>query len=142
MKMKNVILMIALVTGVYGQCSAQKSNKIMITVEQINSTKGTIKVAIFNSENDFLEKPFVSKSRQASTGEMEFVFSGLADGEYSVSIYHDENDNGELDTNFMGIPDEPYGISLEGRNMFGPPSYKNAKFTLKDESARLRISLD
>jgi uncharacterized protein (DUF2141 family) len=140
--MKNVILMIALVTGVYGQSSAQNSNKIIITVEQINSTKGTINVAVFNSEESFLGKPFVSESKKAKTGELEFEFSGLADGEYSVSIYQDENENGELDTNFMGIPDEPYGISLEGRNMFGPPSYKNAKFTLKDESARLRITLD
>jgi len=134
--------MIALVTGVYGQSSAQNSNKIIVKVEQINSTKGTINVAIFNSEEDFLEKPFVSKSKKASTGEMEFEFLGLADGEYTVSIYQDENENGELDTNFMGIPDEPYGVSLDGRNMFGPPSYKNAKFSLKNDNARLRISLD
>ena len=32
-------------------------------------------------------------------------------GTYAVKIHIDENENGELDTNFLGIPKEQYGIS-------------------------------
>ena len=140
--MKKLILIMALVTGVYGQGFAQYSNKIMVNVEHINSTKGSINVAIFNSEKTFLNTPFLSKSKKATNGEMVFEFESVPNGEYTISIYHDENENGELDKNFIGIPSEPYGVSLEGKSMFGPPSYKDARFTLENESTSLSISLD
>lgn len=140
--MKKLILMTVCILGVYGQTIAQENNKIIVKVDQINSSEGTINVAIFNSEKDFLNTPFMSKVKKASTGELEFEFAGVPNGEYTVSIYHDENENGELDKNFIGIPDEPYGVSLEGKSMFGPPSYKDARFTLENNNARLIISLD
>ena len=139
--MKKLILMTVCILGVYGQTIAQENNKIIVKVDQINSSEGTINVAIFNSEKDFLNTPFMSKVKKASTGELEFEFA-VPNGEYTVSIYHDENENGELDKNFIGIPDEPYGVSLEGKSMFGPPSYKDARFTLENNNARLIISLD
>ena len=140
--MKKLGLIIVCVLGVYGNINAQGNNKIIVKVDQINSSKGTVNVAIFNSEKDFLNKPYLSKVKEASPGELEFVFEGVPNGEYTVSIYQDENKNGELDKNFIGIPNEPYGVSLEGRSMFGPPNYKDAKFMLENENARLIISLD
>ena len=38
-------------------------------------------------------------------------FAGLAAGRYAVLVFHDENGNGELDVNFLGIPREPLGFS-------------------------------
>lgn len=38
-------------------------------------------------------------------------FEGLAAGSYAVLVFHDENGNGELDGNFLGIPREPLGFS-------------------------------
>ena len=32
-------------------------------------------------------------------------------GTYAIKLHIDENENGELDTNFLGIPKEQYGIS-------------------------------
>ena len=140
--MKKLILMMALVTGVYGQGFTQTNNKIIVNVEHVNSTKGSVNVAIFNSEETFLNTPFLSKSKDANSGTMIFKFDGIPNGEYTISIYHDENENGELDKNFIGIPNEPYGVSLEGKSMFGPPSYEDARFTLENENASLSISLD
>lgn len=140
--MKKLVLVIVCVIGVFGNISAQGNNTILVKVEQINSSNGTINVAIFNSEEDFLNTPFMSKVKEATNGELEFEFEGIPNGEYTISIYHDENENGELDKNFIGIPSEPYGVSLEGKSMFGPPSYKDARFTLDNENVRLTISLD
>jgi uncharacterized protein (DUF2141 family) len=61
--MKKLILMIALLAGVYGQGFAQKNNKIIVNVENINSDEGSINVAVFNSEETFLKTPFLRKSR-------------------------------------------------------------------------------
>lgn len=38
-------------------------------------------------------------------------FEELAAGSYAVLVFHDENGNGELDGNFLGIPREPLGFS-------------------------------
>ena len=140
--MKKLILMIALVAGVYGQGFTQNNNKITINVENIKSTEGSIIVAIFNSEKTFLNTPFLSKSELAKTGEMVFEFEGVPNGEYTISIYHDKNKNGELDKNLMGIPLEPYGVSKDGKSMFGPPNYKDALFAVENSNVSLKITLD
>ena len=140
--MKKLILMIALVAGAYGQGFGQINNNIIVNVEHIISAEGSINVSIFNSEKTFLNTPFLSKSKDANTGEMVFEFEGVPNGEYTISIYQDMNKNGELDKNLMGMPIEPYGVSKEGRSMFGPPNYNDAKFTLAKENTRLSIRLD
>jgi len=140
--MKKLVLMTVCLLTVYGHVYAQGNNKIIVKVDRINSADGTINVALFNSEKDFLNKAFMSKVKKANTGELEFEFEDVPNGEYTISIYHDENENGELDKNFIGIPDEPYGVSREGRSMFGPPNYDDAKFILANENAKLIISLD
>ena len=140
--MKKLILMIALVAGVYGQGFTQNNNKITINVENIKSTEGSIIVAIFNSEKTFLNTPFLSKSKLAKTGEIVFEFEGVPNGEYTISIYHDKNKNGELDKNLMGIPIEPYGVSKDGKSMFGPPNYKDALFAVENSNVSLKITLD
>ena len=140
--MKKVMLMIALITGVYWLSFAQEGNRIIVNVDNIKSTEGTVRVAIFNSKKEFLNKPFLSQAKISTTGEMKFEFNEVPNGEYTLSSYQDVNENGELDKNFMGIPNEPYGISKEGKQMFGPPSYSEAMFTIVNTNARLTISLD
>ena len=134
--------MIGLVAGVYATSFAQTNNKIIVKVEQINSAEGSINVAVFNSEKTFLKTPFLTQSADAKTGEMIFEFEEVPNGEYTISIYHDMNENGELDKNLMGIPNEPYGVSKEGKSMFGPPSYQDALFTVENINVDLKISLD
>jgi uncharacterized protein (DUF2141 family) len=136
------MLMIIVISGAYGQSAAQSANRIIVEVDHIKSTIGTVNVAVFNSEKDFLETPYLSMKKDADTTGLVFEFTGIPNGEYTVSLYHDENQNGKLDRNFMGIPDEPYGVSKEGRRMFGPPSYAGAAFKLEDYNVRLTISLD
>jgi uncharacterized protein (DUF2141 family) len=139
--MKKLLLTLAIVAGSYGLSSAQTTNKLEVKVTNIESNKGSIGVAVFNSENTFLGNPFVKDSRKAKSGEMTFELE-VPNGEYTVSVMHDENKNGELDKNFMGIPSEPYGISMEGKSMFGPPVYDDAVFAVADKNVKLTIKID
>ena len=68
-------------------------------------------------------------------------FDDLPEGEYAISIFHDENNNNELDTNFLGIPKEGLGASNDARGHFGPPKYKDVKFYLKNGSKTITINL-
>ena len=56
-------------------------------------------------------------------------FRNLASGSYALSIVHDENGNGRLDT-FAKIPREGYGFSGNPPIRFGPPKFAEASFTL------------
>ena len=58
------------------------------------------------------------------------VFEDVPAGPFAVSVYHDEDDDGELDSVALGIPSEPYGFSAEARDLFGPPSFKEAQIDL------------
>jgi len=58
------------------------------------------------------------------------VFEEVPAGPFAVSVFHDENDNGELDSAAFGIPSEPYGFSADARDLFGPPSFEEARIEL------------
>jgi len=47
---------------------------------------------------------------------------------YAVSVFHDENYNGKLDTNLLGIPREGVGASNDARGNFRPPKFGAAAF--------------
>jgi len=47
----------------------------------------------------------------------------------------------KLDTNFLGIPKEPYGFSNNPSTLFGPPSFKKASFVLHLETKIVTIKL-
>ena len=53
---------------------------------------------------------------------------GLASGNYAIAILHDENDDGKMNTNFLGLPKEGYGFSNNVMGTFGPPTFSKASF--------------
>ena len=72
---------------------------------------------------------------------MVFTFEGLESGMYAVSLFHDENDNGKLDANFMGIPREPYAFSNNAKGFFGPPTFQDCQFEVVQGTKEIVISL-
>ncbi len=101
-----------------------------------NNTGGSI-VYLHNQSSSF---PFPSSPENAvsirtekiTAQSAQLVFSNLKPGRYAVSIIHDENGDGKLQSNFMGIPEEGVGVSNNVHGHFGPPSYDDASFILKD----------
>ena len=98
-------------------------------------------IAVYDHEDRFLSKEVVSEGKPINASSMAFSFKGLGSGIYAVSIYHDENDNGKLDANFMGIPSEPYAFSNNAKGMFGPPSFEDCRFEVKSGVQEIIISL-
>jgi uncharacterized protein (DUF2141 family) len=65
----------------------------------------------------------------------------LPEGEYAVSLFVDENSNGKMDKNAIGIPTEAYGFSNDASGNFGPPSFEQAKFVVGKDKAAITITL-
>lgn len=113
---------------------------LKVSVSNIESDQGRIVVAIFDNEEDFLKRDFTSISISVDSSDY-IIFKGIPKGQYAVSIFHDENENGELDTNWMGVPTEKFGFSNKAFKTFGPPSYKEALFDLSEPNKEIKISL-
>jgi uncharacterized protein (DUF2141 family) len=69
------------------------------------------------------------------------IFQGLSSGGYAVSVVHDENGNGKLDNNFLGIPKEGIGTSNNPKSSFGPPSFEDARFNITTKSNSINITI-
>ena len=72
---------------------------------------------------------------------MEITFDNIQDSIIAVSVYQDEDSNGELDTNFLGMPSEPVGVSNDAKGIFGPPSYEDAEFRFTS-SKTINVKID
>lgn len=122
----------------------QSSNTFRIVVTGIENPQGKINVGLYNSTSDFPHKEsvFQGQTVRADSTEVVVTFSGLPQGDYAVAIFHDENDNGKLDKNFIGIPSEAYGFSNDAHGRFGPPTFEEAKVSLSpDRSLEITVTI-
>lgn len=114
---------------------------IIVKVEGIQKQEGKIFVALFDSKENFLGKRLGGGSKPVDGNSLVFTFKSMESGTYAISIFHDKNGNGEFDSNFMGIPTEPYAFSNNAKGMFGPPKYEECKFDVLAENKEIIISL-
>ena len=63
-------------------------------------------------------------------------------GTYAVRLYHDEDDDGELDTNLFGVPQEAFGFSNNARGSMGPPDFRKAAVVLDTDSLSTTITAE
>ena len=63
------------------------------------------------------------------------VLRDVPPGGYGVTVIHDRNANGKLDSNIVGIPTEPYGASRDARGRMGPPAFEDAAVDVQGDTA-------
>lgn len=104
------------------------ADDLHVRVQQVKPRAGTVVVAVYDKPADFPvpAKRLAAQVVEAQGDAVEVVFQGLAQGRYAVVAYQDENRNGRLDKNFLGLPTEPYGFSNDARGSLGPPSFDAA----------------
>ena len=68
-------------------------------------------------------------------------FEDIALGTYALAVIHDENRDGELATNLMGVPMEGYGFSNDAKATLGAPSFEAASFSYNGQSLKMTIAL-
>lgn len=138
MKIRNILFTIACLLAPF---AVQAQAKLEITVKNIKEAKGSIRVGLFTSEKDFLKNATHGKVIKADGKEVTVVFEGLRPGTYAVSVIHDANENGELDSNFVGMPTEGFAFGNNAMGTFGPPSFEKATVTLGPDGSRQIIDL-
>jgi uncharacterized protein (DUF2141 family) len=120
-----------------------EATSLAVNVKNLPSTTGTVEVSLFNSEEMYLKEPYRQQSGSVGEdGTYSTVFTDLAAGEYAVVVVHDENDNGTLDSGFLGFGGESYGFSNNVFSLFGRPGFDAVKIIAGPEGATVEIDLD
>lgn len=117
----------------YLNFNAQNS-KITVKINNLHGLSGQISIGLFNNPESFPKK---DKGQLGVFSEIkdtivEYTFPNLMNGTYAIAAYHDENSNNEFDRSFFGWPVEDYVFSNYAEGSFGPPSFDDASFELKD----------
>lgn len=117
-------------------------NKLSVDVIGVKSNNGNVLVAVYNSSDSFLDsdKMFSGGSSKAELGNTLVIIDDLPDGEYALAIFHDEDGDDELDTNWIGIPKEPICFSIGKMKTFGPPKYSECAFKVEGDK-KIQVSL-
>lgn len=122
-------------------CSQVHAASLNIEVLGVSNTEGQIVISVYTSEGQFLKTPLVSKTVPARSPSTSLHLTDLPNGSLAVGVFHDQNSNKKLDTNFIGIPKEPNGVSNNALGKYGPPKFNDAKFDLNDANMSISITL-
>jgi uncharacterized protein (DUF2141 family) len=109
---------------------------LRVTVSGGPATPATLYVALFDSaEAMAADKPLAAQTLPMRDGTAQLLFIGLAPGRYALKSFADENGNGKLDTNMVGVPTERYGFSNDATGRMGPPAFDAAAVVLDTDSS-------
>jgi uncharacterized protein (DUF2141 family) len=126
------------------QVQPSPANLIHIEISGLRNDKGQVECALYSSADGFPkngDKALAHAKSPISNGHAVCDFPDVKSGTYAVSAFHDENSNGKLDTNFMGIPREGVGASNNAKGHFGPPKFDAAAFRFSGGRLELKITI-
>jgi uncharacterized protein (DUF2141 family) len=122
-----------------------QSIDIIVTVNNIKSNSGIIKVCVFDKETGFPEKTNTALkcvNSNAKKGVMQVKIEGIVPGKYAIAAHHDENNDGKFNTNFIGISKEAAGASNGAKGKMGPPKFTDAVIVIDKNKTQISIVLD
>jgi uncharacterized protein (DUF2141 family) len=106
---------------------------------QNSPTQGVMVFQIYGSANTFGDfRDPVREVRSDVRPDSVYLIEDIPAGEIAMLVYVDENENGRIDKNFIGIPKEALGISNDYRPK-GPPAFDKARFAISEEET---LSID
>lgn len=146
--MKNIyylLIVIGAMLTTVADASAQPTC-VKVSISGFRANTGRLYVSIYKDQESFLKigketaTHIVRVSKNDSVAET--CFSGLAPGWYAIALYHDEDDNGKMNSGLFGIPLEPYGLSNNFRPKFSYPRFNQCSFYVSENGTKdLAIAL-
>ena len=99
--------------------------------------------SLFRDGDDVFGTPYVRVTAPIHQGKASLVFPNVKPGNYALITFHDENNNNDLDHNFLHLPAEPLGFSngFKLSAFSGMPSFEKLRFAFTLDSKPLEISV-
>lgn len=142
--MKNIkLLSLLTLVALFCTTGAALGADITVKVTGFKNEKGTALVYLWTGQAGFPSDPSKAvQTKNVPIKDSAVTVTFSADpGTYAVSVTHDENGNGKMDTGFMGKPKEGYGASNNPQNKMSAPSFDQCKFTLDASGKTVDIKI-
>lgn len=126
-----IILILAMCNGF---AQNNPTTNISVEVTDLRSNDGKVGITLFNSADDFPSNPDAAIAKKyigITNKTAQTIFENIPEGTYAIAVYHDEDEDGEIETNFIGIPKEGTGSSNNPKSRMGPPRYEDCEFDTK-----------
>ncbi|MFA6310057.1 MAG: DUF2141 domain-containing protein [Sterolibacterium sp.] len=116
-------------------------NILIVDATGFAHARGHAIAKLFQPADNVLEHGRQQSIVEIRDGKASFEFAGLPAGSYAVVVFHDENDNGEIDHNRLGLPSEALGFSNGFRpGVFsGLPSFDKLRVEHSVESQHIEV---
>ncbi len=139
-----MMLAVLALAGAFLVAASARAAPLRVTVEGIRSNGGFVAVCVFSAAPHFPDcargARAATAARPAEAPNMRFDFD-LEPGVLAVAVMHDENGNGAMDTNFLGIPREGGGVSNNPPPRRGPPLHSQAAFRLLPQGGAINVNM-
>ena len=129
-----LLLLIQIVCGIFlfAEETAEEK-KLIVQITNVTSEEGQIILAIYNSSENYDKRIAFQEVKLKPEIDTVIFETNVSDGEYLVMLVHDINNNGKLDTSFIGMPKEPVGLSnYDGKGI--PGKFKKHKFSVNENT--------
>lgn len=129
---------------VSGGMSCDQHSTIHVIANGLEHTQGQVLVALFATPEGFPSD--TEQAIQRGVAHMDsttatFTFEPVPQGEYAVSVLHDEDGDGKMKTAMFGMPAEGWGVSNDAKGRFGPPKFEDATFAAQQDTVTVVLKL-
>jgi len=125
-----LLLLIQIVCGIF---LFAEEKKLIVQITNVTSEEGQIILAIYNSSDNYDKRIAFQEVKLKPEIDTVIFETNVPDGEFLVMLVHDINNNGKLDTSFIGMPKEPVGLSnYDGKGI--PGKFKKHKFSVNENT--------
>lgn len=124
-----------------GEAFAQTTLEVNVILNRPDAV-GTLKIALCLDKQSYdTEVGCMVRSVPATSRTVVTTFDDVLPGHAAVKVFHDVNDDGKLNTSWIGWPQEPYGFSNDAPVNMGPPPFRLARIDVKEGRNVTRIAL-
>ena len=103
--------------------------KLEVDITGIKNDTGKLMFQLYDENEQIIKQEIgIIKDKKYS-----FSIENLKAGKYAIRYFHDENLNGNLETNFVGKPTEGYGFSNNVVGKFSMPPFEKWLFDLNGD---------
>ncbi len=122
---------------------ASHAADLVVRVSGLSAPLGQVGCSLFSSAKGF---PMDNSSARvvwlaADAKGVTCRFADVPEGSHAVSIGHDLNGNKRVDTNFVGLPTEQWGVSNNARPNLRAPRFDEAVFKVAADAKDVTIDI-
>jgi len=116
---------------------------VLVSVQGVRESKGLVTADVYvEDEDNPLSDGRVGRGRVPAVAETtELCVPIDGPGEYTVAVYHDENANKKFDKTWIGLPDEPFGLSRNPKIGLSRPKWDETKIDVDGPRVKVDIIL-